>query len=269
MASQPTTDPGRPSERDEILADWVIERAGIKTVSAHVADADREWCRLLVIAYLEGSVKLPALEKAIKETFGVCNACKLLKTVLEMEPGPVNFVNPCEPKWNGRKKRRYWSESEDLRLIAAVYRFGTQNWPQISKFVGNGRSRNHCNNRWNRSLSPKVSKADWTDEELKKLMELTKSGIYPSWGAIARKIGTRSDLQCRFKYNQMMRAESQKPATVEPPKEMSADSSSNRPKLTIPRFLMPTSGSGLEEMSSDKTLTCFDTVPSDLEMDMF
>ena len=263
MASEPIGQPEGPSEAEKILADWVIAKAVMQTGATDVAEAGRQRCWSLVIAYLKDRTNLPALREAIKNTFGPCRACTLLKKVVEMKPGPVGFVDTRKRTWSGRRERRLWSETEDLRLLAAMYRFGPGNWPQISKFVGNGRTRSDCHNRWNRSFNPKVSKEGWSKEEVKKLLELTASGGRLSWGDIARKIGTRCDLQCRFKYNLLMRVKSVETTAVEPPEEKSADSSSDRPKLCMPRFIVPTSQSELEDMSSDDMLTTWDDVSSD------
>ena len=94
--------------------------------------------------------------------------------------------------------KQYWTEDEDMRLYAAVYRFGVDCWPKVSQFVQNGRSRVQCYQRWTRVLQPSLT-STWTDEEVSRLMELASSNKY-SWGHIATVIQTKSDLQCRYKY---------------------------------------------------------------------
>ena len=107
---------------------------------------------------------------------------------------------PTEPQ---RRKTRTWSSQEDQRLIQAVGKFGIDNWSHVANYVGNGRTRAQCAQRWNRGLDPRISRDQWTPEEENKLMELVECQQIKGWTHIANEMGNRSDVQCRYHYLQM------------------------------------------------------------------
>lgn len=104
-----------------------------------------------------------------------------------------------------RKKTRSWTDLEDTRLLAGIYRYGPENWTTISAFVGNGRSRAQCCQRWSRGLNPRISKDLWTYEEDIKLIQLVQRYGDKCWTKVASMMGNRSDVQCRYHYHQVIR----------------------------------------------------------------
>lgn len=106
---------------------------------------------------------------------------------------------------SSRKKTRSWTPQEDTRLLAGIYRFGADNWTTISVYVGNGRTRAQCCQRWTRGLNPRISKNLWSYEEDMKLVHLVHTYGDKSWTRIASMMGNRSDVQCRYHYHQVMR----------------------------------------------------------------
>ena len=96
---------------------------------------------------------------------------------------------------------------EDQRLLAGVWKFGLNNWPLVARFVGNGRTRNQCSQRWNRGLNPVLFKGPWTEEEDEKLVALVKEFGEKSWKRIASVLGNRSDVQCRYHFQQIQKKE--------------------------------------------------------------
>lgn len=104
-----------------------------------------------------------------------------------------------------RRKTRSWSPQEDTRLLAGIYKYGVDNWTTISSFIGNGRTRAQCCQRWTRGLNPRVSKNLWSYEEDLKLVQLVYLYGDKSWTKIASMMGNRSDVQCRYHYRQVMR----------------------------------------------------------------
>ena len=105
---------------------------------------------------------------------------------------------------NSQKRRlNPWSHIEDIRLYAGITKYGLDNWLAISKFVGNGRTRAQCSQRWNRCLDPHLKKCRWTEAEEEKLQELIKKHGLKAWTLISQNLGNRSDVQCRYHYNQM------------------------------------------------------------------
>lgn len=130
-----------------------------------------------------------------------------LKAICDISPIPI------PPRGHndefGKKKANPWSEEEDNRLIAAINRFGISDWSHVSEFVGNGRTRAQCGQRWLRCLNPKNKKDAWTLEEDKKLEELITSIGEQSWAKIAQKMGNRCDVQCRYRWVQLLRKNKQ------------------------------------------------------------
>ena len=116
-------------------------------------------------------------------------------------PIPDSFGLPFAGR-NG--KNHHWTDYEDRRLLAGIHRFGVDNWKSVANFVGNGRSRSQCMQRWSRGLNPAIRKDKWTKEEEQLLLSLVKSNKYKSWSAISSCMRNRSDVQCRYRYKQMM-----------------------------------------------------------------
>lgn len=132
----------------------------------------------------------------------------ILKICTEpMPPASANKPPENEPEVaeGSRKKSRCWTAQEDERLLAGIHRFGSDNWTSISRFVGNGRTRSQCSQRWYRGLDPHLSKEQWNVAEESLLLQLVQLYGDRSWTQIAAKIGNRSDVQCRYKYKQMMK----------------------------------------------------------------
>ena len=102
-----------------------------------------------------------------------------------------------------------WSTYEDNRLLAAIYRYGIDNWALISKFVGNGRTRAQCAQRWTRCLNPRICKETWEPREDALLIQLVQNFGDHSWTKVAEYMGNRSDVQCRYRYSQITKESSQ------------------------------------------------------------
>jgi hypothetical protein len=106
----------------------------------------------------------------------------------------------------GKRKLNPWTAVEDNRLLAAIHRYGMDNWLAIATFVGNSRSRAQCSQRWNRGLNPHLKKTRWLPEEETALTELVGKYGLKAWTQIAQEMLNRSDVQCRYHFLQMKRA---------------------------------------------------------------
>jgi hypothetical protein len=102
-------------------------------------------------------------------------------------------------------KTRPWTPYEDQRLLAGIHRFGLQDWPAVSLFVGNDRTKAQCSQRWGRGLDPKISKDQWTSEQDQQLLELVALHGEGNWMKISTELGTRCDVQCRYRYKQLQK----------------------------------------------------------------
>ena len=104
-----------------------------------------------------------------------------------------------------RRKTRSWNTHEDHRLLYAVHLYGLENWTQVAQFVGGGRTRSMCSQRWIRVLDPRISKTQWTADEEQKLVKLVSIYGEKSWMRVATELGNRSDVQCRYRYMQLQK----------------------------------------------------------------
>jgi len=99
-----------------------------------------------------------------------------------------------------RKRAKLWNADEDKRLLAAIHKHSLNDWISVSRFVGNGRNRSQCSQRWFRCLDPRIEKSKWTSSEDQKLRDLVKLYGDHSWAKVASKMGSRSDVQCRYRW---------------------------------------------------------------------
>ena len=81
-----------------------------------------------------------------------------------------------------------------------------ENWNDVAEFVGGGRTRSQCSQRWYRVIDPRITKEHWTPEEEKKLLDLVQKYGEKSWIKVAAEMVGRSDVQCRYKYRKMQKA---------------------------------------------------------------
>lgn len=148
---------------------------------------------------------------------GTSQPIERLNKILETSPDPIPVPDELRNKYKGnRRKTRAWSQYEDQRLLAGIYRNGIENWTSISKFVGNARTRSQCSQRWYRGLDPAICKDQWTKEEEQKLVDLINTHGDKSWTKIASKLGNRSDVQCRYKYRQLQKEKAKEGKVLAP-----------------------------------------------------
>ena len=114
-----------------------------------------------------------------------------------------------------RARNRSWSYPEDVRLRQAVLMFGLDSWSLVASYVGNGRTRAQCSQRWFRGIDPTISRVKWTEEEVEKLLQLVSKYGTNQWVKVAREMQTRCDVQCRYRYAQIQKLQKQEePRTV-------------------------------------------------------
>jgi hypothetical protein len=126
-----------------------------------------------------------------------------MKLIIECDVNPLPASD--DKRAGSGRKCQLWAPNEDIRLLAGIYRYGLQSWASIASFVGNSRTRTQCAQRWTRSLNPRIQKESWTPEEEAALLNYVSQYGQKSWSRISSLIGTRSDVQCRYHYNQLMK----------------------------------------------------------------
>lgn len=134
----------------------------------------------------------------------------ILKIAFNNNQNITNIQIPPVPlKMN--KRCRIWTHNEDVLLLAGIRKYGIGDWRNISDFVGCGKTRSQCSQRWSRALNPSITKNPWTEAEDRQLLRIISkqnNKDKPNWSKISREIGTRSDVQCRYRYVQLSRTDS-------------------------------------------------------------
>lgn len=181
----------------------------VRHVSPHFEDeAVRDQVREAFRALIYANGPREPVAELLERHFGTTQPLKKIEAILQAPdtPPPVPRTEIVPESVNSlRKKTRPWSTNEDVRLLAGIHRFGVDNWVSVAKFVGNGRSRAQCSQRWVRGLDPRISKDQWSVADEEKLLSLIKANGTKGWTAIAAAMGNRSDVQCRYHYMQMQR----------------------------------------------------------------
>jgi hypothetical protein len=157
-------------------------------------------------SYLRQSVTGADARAAFQSLAGCTDPIDRLCTIVEIGDEPICPGGEEVDQQGGavnRRKMKMWSAYEDNRLMGGIYRFGLNNWAPISRFVGNGRTRAQCAQRWARGLNPRISKDVWTPSEDMRLIHLVQSYGDKAWTKISGSMGNRSDVQCRYHYHQL------------------------------------------------------------------
>lgn len=96
-----------------------------------------------------------------------------------------------------RKRLREWSKEDDTKLGEYIRKFGEGNWALIALMLG-GRNGQQCLFRW-RKVGAERRIGKWNEEELKRLQNAVKE-VGMDWVAVSKRVGGRSDVQCREKW---------------------------------------------------------------------
>ena len=145
----------------------------------------------------------------INQSINLCNSSapaeKLISVIMTEKEKPLEApLNHNKLSIQSRRQTRSWNANEDNRLLMAIHKYGNDNWNKIALFVGNGRSRSQCSQRWIRVLDPKISKNHWTEEEEALLIDLVKKFGNKNWMKVSLCMGNRSDVQCRYRYKHLL-----------------------------------------------------------------
>lgn len=158
-----------------------------------------------VIAGSPSSDLSRVLQTTIDTTEPLDRIMEILSVPDQPLPEPINSSKIFATR-KTRRKPRAWSHSEDIRLLAAIHRFGLESWAPIATFVGASRTRAQCSQRWARGLNPRLLKTEWSYQEEEQLIGLVGQYGTKKWKRIATAMGSRSDVQCRYHFFQMVRA---------------------------------------------------------------
>ena len=169
-----------------------------------MSDSDRDKVKDMFTDFISGALDYETLAGYFQTNFKNTTPVDRIRDILNVKDDPL--PSPHMSSDIGiRKKTQQWTQPEDYRLIAGLHRYGMDNWTLVAHFVGNNRSRSQCSQRWQRGLDPRISRSHWTKEEEEKLIALVHKYGDKSWIGVAKEMGNRSDVQCRYRYLQMKR----------------------------------------------------------------
>jgi hypothetical protein len=164
--------------------------------------------RVLIEGFLDGTLAYPDVHKLAIERYGIAGFVERIQQILSVPdaplPDPASVESPIQQRLTLRNKTRCWTVDEDHRLLAGIQRYELESaWSTVAEFVGNGRTRSQCSQRWIRVLDPRISRNGWTDDEDRRLPELVKVHGKKAWMKIGSLMGDRSDVQCRYWHLQL------------------------------------------------------------------
>ena len=187
----------------------ILRDLGVSYVEGFVTSlspADTEKIRRAFDDWLHERISYEACRRILLDTVGRDDSLARVQDILNLPEEPIPYHEEKDGDENAltfRKKTRTWTPAEDQRLLAGVARFGPDNWQTVAQWLGSGRNRAQCSQRWTRGLNPRISKKGWTPEEDAQLEELVRLHGDKSWTKIASVLGNRCDVQCRYHYKQL------------------------------------------------------------------
>lgn len=186
---------------------WAIADSYLSETTPKVSE-NIEVLRTALHQFISNEISYDEASRIFKNHSTPTRSLERISAILNVSNSPIS-PNENTQQFNlvsgFRKKTNPWNEYEDQRLLCAIHKYGLDNWAPVSAFVGNGRTRAQCSQRWFRGLDPRISKVLWTIEEEQNLLKLIKKYGDRAWTKISSELGNRSDAQCRYHYKQMMK----------------------------------------------------------------
>ena len=183
---------------EDLILSYVVDCAGIRDSNSSKTVTD------ILISYLCHEINFKKCCDQVYREVGHTKAPEKLHLILtQAKSPPLNEFDDSNSTIDANSKRRKnhgWTPQEDNRLLYGIMKNGLSKWGDIATFVGNGRTRSQCSQRWNRCLDPTIVKDKWSEDDDKKLFDLVHKFGPHSWAKIAQIMETRTDVQCRYRY---------------------------------------------------------------------
>jgi hypothetical protein len=201
---------------------YVEESSDASTPLSAIADATSAIARLI-----SGDGSFPEAVNACLMHIGNSEPARKIQSIVNIASGiPTGTEPPGIPR-KLSKRCRLWNPDDDARLLAALLRYGVGDWKRIAEFVGSGKTGSQCSQRWSRALNPSLSKEQWTEEEDGDLWDGVMTHGQHSWAKVAKRVQSRSDVQCRYRFDQLKRMKKfpDRPKVVREPLRLLTDPS--------------------------------------------
>ncbi|KAI8927776.1 hypothetical protein BC831DRAFT_451031 [Entophlyctis helioformis] len=99
-----------------------------------------------------------------------------------------------------------WTREEDDIMRLAIEKYGTSEWFKIAHLL-DGRTPKQCLHRWRFTIAPGKVKGRWSKEEDESLLRAVSQCGRGNWSMVARLVPTRTDMQCRERYENCLNPE--------------------------------------------------------------
>lgn len=241
--------------------------AFINDINPSISSEDVKSLKEMLTSFINQEIDFEKLDEYAYPIIKSREPMQRIQDILSVSKEPLSEFSLEEEKLAGRRRSHSWSVSEDNRLIYAIHHDGFGDWSRVAAFVGNGRTRSQCSQRWHRTLDPRINKNNWSAEDDQKLIEAVQKYGVNTWTKVAKFIGARTDVQCRYRYLLISKhGKSYKLSSSDRKKKTTAPPKTPKPKKEVvtitnevePQFKVSDESESFS-FDSDQTLSEFDS----------
>ncbi|KAF9247109.1 Homeodomain-like protein, partial [Melanogaster broomeanus] len=148
------------------------------------------------------------------EPWSTDEVTKVKLLVAECQHSPPDWVSiaeqlgtkrtPLDCMRHGTTRRTHqWTADSDGRLLQAIRMYGHNNWHLVARYVSEDATPSQCSSRFQRTIDPSITHANWTPEEDSRL-RVAVTAYGSSWVDIAAVLPGRHNDQCRDRWTEQV-----------------------------------------------------------------